>query len=94
MAALTQGERLVAVETRLSDIERTLNKIDGKIDALAPTYVTQTQLTDKITALETELTEVKGKMVLTKTLVPIISAVAASVVTFLLIEFLQQSKGA
>jgi hypothetical protein len=56
---MTQIERLVAVETRLSSVEKTLNKIDQKLDILIPTFATDSQITEEKAEREKRIIEVK-----------------------------------
>lgn len=65
---MTEIERLVAVETKLTSVEKTVNKIDQKLDILIPTFATTQQLGEakaevnvKITALANDLAKSKTR---------------------------------
>lgn len=62
MIPMTEIERLVAVETRLTSVEKTLNKIDQKLDILIPTFATDAQLVETKSDFEKQITEVKTEM--------------------------------
>jgi hypothetical protein len=59
---MSEIERLVAVETRLSGVEKMLNKIDQKLDILIPTFATQSQLVEEKSEREKQITEVKTEL--------------------------------
>ena len=56
---MTEIERLVAVETRLSSVEKTLNKIDQKLDILIPTFASKAQIDAEAAEREKRIAEVK-----------------------------------
>lgn len=62
----SEAERLVAVETKLTNVEATVNKIDHKIDALLPTFVTQPQVADLKEEFNDKIMELKGEILVTK----------------------------
>lgn len=88
MTKLTELERLVAVETKLDTVIEQTSKMNDKLDLLLPTFVTHSQLDDKITGLEKKLEEVskasRGKSIVSTLLM----MVATSIVSFLLFFFL------
>lgn len=85
---LTELERLVAVETKLDTVIEQTSRMNDKLDLLLPTFVTHSQLTEKISSLESSLEEVKkshkGKTIVRDILIMMLT----SAVTFLLFFFL------
>jgi len=57
--AMTEIERLVKVETRLTTVVETLTKIDQKLDILIPTFATTALVTEEKAEREKQITEVK-----------------------------------
>lgn len=91
MTRLSEGERLVAVETKLTSVESTVNKIDQKLDVLLPTFVTQTQIAEfkeefdkKVLELKTDLVNAKRRSALQTWLTGTLSAIFGAVMAILI----------
>lgn len=61
MATLTQGERMVKLETDVSYIKHTVDEVSKKLDFVLPTFVTKEELTDAIKPLNKEITALKRR---------------------------------
>ena len=70
MTTLTQAERMMRVETNLDnlnkkvdsgfdDVKAEIKQLTATVQQLVPTLVTQTQLTEKVSDLNTEIVELK-----------------------------------
>lgn len=79
MSTLTDGERLVKLETQLDAVQKTLDKIDKQLTAVLPTFVTHDEHKATVDDLRSELSEIKGKRWIQNTL----SSILGSVLTFL-----------
>lgn len=73
MSNITQVERLMALETNLtnldkrvetgfSDLKGDLKELTTTVQQLVPTLVTQTQLTEKVTDLDKEIVALKTEL--------------------------------
>jgi hypothetical protein len=60
--ARSELERLAVVEQKLDDLARTVDKFNAKLDLITATLVTQEQLTEKLTALNKDMTELAIKL--------------------------------
>lgn len=58
---MTEVERLVAVETKLTSVEKTVNKIDQKLDILIPTFATTAQLAEHKAGFDKQITELEAE---------------------------------
>lgn len=77
MTKLNNGERLVALETKMDIVIATVEKTNGKLDRLLPTYATKE-----------ELEAVKRRNTWITVLVGVLSAIFGSVLTYLVNYFL------
>lgn len=70
MTTITQAERLMKLETNVdnldkkvdagfSDVKTDLKALNSTVQSLIPTLVTQTQLTEKVTDLNSEIVQLK-----------------------------------
>lgn len=61
MAALTQGERMVKLETDVSYIKHTVEEVSKKLDFVLPTFVTKDELAESIKPLKKEISALKRR---------------------------------
>lgn len=79
------------VETQLTSVESTVNKIDQKLDVMLPTFVTQTQIAElkedfdgKVLELKKDLLDSKRKSTLQTWLTGTLSAIFGAVMAILI----------
>jgi len=82
MSKLTDGERLVALETKMDIVLDTQNKMNDKLDKLLPTYATKADL-EKMKRRNTWIVWATGSL----------SAAFGVLLTFLITFFLQNIGG-
>lgn len=93
MTKLTETERLVAVETNLANLTKTVEEgfkelkdsikgVNERFDRLTPTLVTEAKHTEDIADLRKEINEIKGKRWVQNTLSAIFGSVMALLVAY------------
>lgn len=96
MIMKTDGEQIVAMQTQMVVIQDDIREIKTDIKSiLANLAATSTQnalLHNRVINLETEIFSLKKKEGLWSWLKPTLAAAAGATLTFLLINFLQNSK--
>lgn len=92
----TDGEQIAALEAKMNDIQTSIVEIKSDIKSiLANLAASSTQdalLNKELTNLKNEIIEIKAKQNFWKWLSPTLAAVAGSVMTFLIIQFLNNLK--
>lgn len=80
MAQLTNGERLVVLETLMKTVIEKVDNLDRKFDTLALTVVTQDQYEKDLAEIRTEIKAVDRRRWIQNTLSAVLGAIMAVLV--------------
>lgn len=83
MTNLTDGERLVAVETKLDIVLETLKKLDEKTESFSTNLVPRTEYEEAIAKLETQIELAKKKTSMQTWVTGTLSAVLGIILTLI-----------
>lgn len=97
MSKVTQVERLAVVETKLKNVETTVNDINSKLDVFIASAVTHAQLNERldehkeiVKRLEVEIQEAKRKNTLLVWMTGMFSAGAGAALTAMVTELIRR----
>lgn len=84
------GERIIALETNMTNIAKDISDIKADIKAISIQLNKQPSLEIEILSLKEEIKEIRKSSNLWKWLSPTLTALLTAVVTFLLIQYIQR----
>lgn len=91
MANKSENADIREIQTKMDNFEQTLGEVKEDVKTLIRQFENYTNLQTEINNLKTEINELKARKTFTMYVTPLVSAIAASLLTFLVISFFQSS---
>ncbi len=87
----TQGEKIARLDSKMQSVEKEVTAIRVKVDKLLERMDVYVRLDDRLQAQQKEIADLKKQVGIWRWLSPTLAAVAGSILTFLIIEYLRNS---